>query len=92
MLKGGLFTDIGNVWLLRPNNQFPGGEFTAGFVRDLAVDAGLGFRLDLSFFVFRLDGALQLRKPDRPEDNRWISLKEVQLKDVTWNFGIGYPF
>jgi outer membrane protein assembly factor BamA len=92
IFQGGLFADAGNVWLLRQNDQLPDGEFTRDFLSQVAVDAGIGFRLDLSFFVFRLDGALKLRIPSEPLDQRWISFSEMQLKDVSWNFGIGYPF
>jgi outer membrane protein assembly factor BamA len=88
-----IFTDAGNIWLLKPNKEYPQGEFHWDtFYRQLALDAGLGFRLDFSFFVFRLDGALQVRNPAVPESSRWISMGKVNLSDVMWNFGIGYPF
>ena len=91
-LKGALVTDIGNIWLLNPNQTFPDGEFTFdSFLSQLAFDAGFGFRFDFNFFVFRIDPAIKLKDPSRPEHDRWI-LNQLQLKDIIWNFGIGYPF
>ncbi|MHC1706359.1 MAG: BamA/TamA family outer membrane protein [Bacteroidales bacterium] len=88
-----VFTDAGNIWLLKHNDQYPDGEFNGDtFFRQLALDAGLGFRMDFSFFVFRLDGALQLRNPAVAEAERWIKLPKVNPSDIMWNFGIGYPF
>ncbi|HRY97487.1 MAG TPA: BamA/TamA family outer membrane protein [Bacteroidales bacterium] len=92
-LKGAIYADIGNVWLLHAAEAFPHGEFSSGrFLSELAVDAGLGFRLDFSFFLFRLDLALPLRDPSFSEGERWHRLKDWQGSDLVWNFGIGYPF
>jgi len=92
MFKGAIFTDIGNVWLLKSNDQFPDGDFGSNFMSQVGMDSGLGLRLDFSFFVFRLDGALQIRRPALPLNERWISFGSTRIKDITWNFGIGYPF
>ncbi|MCP4442883.1 MAG: BamA/TamA family outer membrane protein [Aureispira sp.] len=71
-IGGVVFADVGNVWLLKPegDNSFsfpqappPTGVFSSNFVNELAFDAGLGIRLDFSFFIFRLDWAIQLRDP-----------------------------
>ena len=92
-LNGALFTDVGNVWLLHDNIDFPGGMFTWNrALKSLALDAGLGLRFDFSIFVFRIDGALRLYDPARETSHRVIDLSKFQLKDINWNFGIGYPF
>ncbi|MFA5419063.1 MAG: BamA/TamA family outer membrane protein, partial [Bacteroidales bacterium] len=45
--KGALFADIGNVWTYRNSTTFPGGQFEFNtFYKELAVDAGFGFRFD----------------------------------------------
>jgi outer membrane protein insertion porin family len=91
-LKGAIFTDIGNIWTINENEYLPGGAFDiSNFYRELAVDAGLGFRFDFSFFIFRLDAAIPLRNPAENPNARWV-FSESQLKDIVWNFGIGYPF
>ncbi|HRY32582.1 MAG TPA: BamA/TamA family outer membrane protein [Bacteroidales bacterium] len=90
---GALFTDAGNIWLLKPSDQLPGGTFRGDvFFRQIAIDAGLGFRLDFSFFIFRLDGALQIRNPGSGVERTWIDAGRIRMRDVMWNFGIGYPF
>lgn len=91
-LKGALFMDIGNIWTLHDQTYFHNGTFGINtFYKELAVDAGMGFRFDFSFFIFRLDAAIPLRDPAYPEKQRW-RLNMLQMKQLVWNFGIGYPF
>lgn len=90
--KGALFVDAGNVYLLKPNETFPGGEFRFNsFIDQLGIDAGFGFRFDFKFFIFRIDPAIKLKDPSKPKGDRWV-LEDLQLKNIIWNFGIGYPF
>ncbi len=90
---GALFTDAGNIWLLKPNDQYPGGEFRNDlFYKELALDAGFGIRLDFGFFVFRFDGAIPVYDPALDVGKRWIRPRYANLTDVMWNLGIGYPF
>jgi len=91
-LKGAIFTDIGNIWTINENTYLPDGAFDFhDFYKQLAVDAGFGFRFDFSFFIFRLDAALPLRNPAKEPGARWV-VGQSQIKDIIWNFGIGYPF
>ena len=41
--------------------------------------------------MIRLDPAIPLRVPWYPEGDRWY-FNKMQLRDIVWNFGIGYPF
>jgi len=92
MFRGALFVDAGNIWLLRNSQSLPGGQFKVNdFLPQVAVNAGIGLRLDFDFFIFRLDPAIPLRVPWYPVNDRWY-FNKMQLKDVVWNFGIGYPF
>lgn len=91
-IKGALFSDIGNIWTLSNNQSYPGGQFKFDkFYKQIAVDAGFGFRFDFSFFLIRFDLAAPLCDPKYAEGNRW-RISKLQWKDVVWNFGIGYPF
>lgn len=91
-LKGALFFDAGNIWTLKEIENLPGGAFKLDkFYKDFAIDAGIGFRFDLSFFVFRLDAAVPLRDPSELPADRW-QFDNIRLKRFVWNFGIGYPF
>jgi hypothetical protein len=96
--QGAVFTDIGNVWLLSPNEERPGGEFNFNtFASQLAVAFGVGLRIDLSVLLLRFDLATPLRKPWLPEGERWV-IDEMSLsnawrrENLVLNIAIGYPF
>jgi outer membrane protein insertion porin family len=99
ILKGALFADAGNVWLIRKNDQLPGGEFHLNqFQHEIAVGGGIGLRFDLTFFVLRFDLACPFRKPYLPESERWV-LNKIDFSNPSWrrqnlvlNIAIGYPF
>jgi len=95
IVKGALFADVGNVWLLNEDPTRPGGAFKWDtFVSELAVDAGIGLRVDPRVIVIRLDLAAPLRRPDLPAGDRWVF--DDLYTDITRNFilniAIGYPF
>ena len=97
-VKGALFVDAGNIWLLNENSDKPGAKFTKNFMSELAVGAGAGLRFDFSFLVLRTDFAFPLRKPNLPSGNRWV-LDQINFGNGTWrkenlifNLAIGYPF
>jgi len=90
--KGALFLDAGNIWLLHPSPDLPGGVFKFNdFISQVGIDLGLGLRFDFDFFIFRLDPAIPIRVPWYPSHDRWY-FDKMQFKDIIWNFGIGYPF
>jgi outer membrane protein assembly factor BamA len=100
MLRGAVFLDAGNIWLTKDDATYPmpGGKFSKEFLNELAVGAGVGLRIDLSFFVLRLDLATPLRKPWLPQGQRWV-LSDFDLASPEWrkenlvfNLAIGYPF
>lgn len=92
IFKGAIFTDIGNIWTMRDNESFAGGKFNFNtFYKQLAADAGLGIRLDISFLLIRVDAALPIVNPEYPEGERW-RIRKLQFNDFILNFGIGYPF
>ncbi|PIF33194.1 outer membrane protein assembly factor BamA [Flavobacterium sp. 9] len=98
IVRGALFIDAGNVWLLNADPDKPGGEITKDFMKDIAVGAGAGLRFDLSFLVLRTDLAFPLRKPYLPEGERWV-IKDIDFGSGPWrkdnlilNIAIGYPF
>lgn len=89
---GALFADVGNIWLYKENETFVNGEFKWNkFYKEFAVDAGVGVRLDFSFFIFRLDVATPIVDPKYPEGERMRSHFPT-WSELVWNFGIGYPF
>ena len=91
-LKAAIFTDIGNIWLLKENESYPGGKFDFDtFYNEVAVDAGLGIRLDFNFFILRVDVAAPMHDPAYPINQRW-RISKLNFDDFLINFGIGYPF
>ncbi len=91
-LKGALFTDIGNIWLVNEDPLREGGKFQIDtFYKQLGVGVGFGLRVDVNLMVLRLDWALPVRKPWLDEGDRWV-FDEVSYYDLIWNISIGYPF
>lgn len=91
MFNGAVFFDAGNVWAYYPNESMPDAEFRFNkFYKQLAFDAGLGVRMDLSFLIIRLDFAYAMRNPYPDEDgNYWRFGKG---NNIRMQMGIGYPF
>ena len=97
--KGALFVDAGNVWLLKSNPANTGSPFMfSTFMDEIAVGAGMGIRIDVSFFILRFDLAAPLRKPWLEENKRWVADK-INFANSAWrgdnlvlNVAIGYPF
>ncbi len=93
VVKGALFYDIGNIWLLSNNETYPGGKFTfPDFPGELAMDGGFGIRLDFNYFIFRVDIAQRIKDPAFPKGKRWVIGRAVNWFNPVFNLGIGYPF
>ncbi len=92
ILEGALFTDIGNVWLLNPSDQYTGGEIKWNSLpSELAVGIGLGLRVNVSIATLRVDFAVPLYDPGYSPDQRWRP-RQWHINQVVTNFGINYPF
>lgn len=98
-LKGALFADAGNIWLLKSNPANTSEPFSySKFYNEMAVGAGIGLRIDVSFFILRFDFATPLRKPWLDENHRWV-VNQINFGNPSWrgenlilNVAIGYPF
>lgn len=98
LVKGAVFVDAGNIWLLNESDEKPGAQFSGQFLNELVVGAGVGLRFDFNFLVLRTDLAFPLRKPYLPKGNRWV-IDDISFGNSGWrkenlifNLGIGYPF
>ena len=91
IFNGAVFVDAGNVWAYYPNESMPNAEFRFNsFYKQLALDAGIGVRMDLSFLIIRLDLAYAMRNPYCDESgNYW---RFGQDENLRLQIGIGYPF
>lgn len=69
------FADAGNIWFL-PTEGFPKDSpaiFDVNrFLSEIAVSAGVGLRLNFSFFLLRFDFGLQLKDPSIVPGERWL--------------------
>jgi outer membrane protein assembly factor BamA len=92
MFEGAAFVDAGNIWLRKVDPGRPNANFTFNrFMGEIAMDAGMGLRLNFDYFIIRLDAAIPIRDPGYNLSNRW-RFNNLDLKYVVLNFGIGYPF
>ena len=91
------FIDAGNVWTYKTELEPLDTDFRqTEFINELAMDAGIGFRFDLTFLVFRLD----LAKPFRvPYEETVADFQVPQIypgdpvdKSLRVVIAFGYPF
>lgn len=92
-LKGALFMDAGNIWY---TPDIRGVAEDAAFKFDtalsqVALNTGIGVRLDVEFAVLRLDWGIQIYNPGKAEGKRWV-LRNPSLSNTAIHLGIGYPF
>lgn len=95
-IYGAVFVDAGNIWLKNADTSRPGAKFGKDFLKQLAVGAGVGLRVDITLFVIRLDVAVPLRKPWEapPSQFNQIDLRnqDYRKENIVFNLAIGYPF
>ncbi len=97
-MRGALFADAGNIWLMKESSAYPGGAFhLSNLWNDVALSTGAGVRFDLAgFFIIRFDGAFPIKRPYNsiydyggwtgPFNGSW------GISDVVLNIAVGYPF
>ncbi|MDD4513990.1 BamA/TamA family outer membrane protein [Massilibacteroides sp.] len=91
-LQGALFLDAGNVWLLRQDENRPGGYLSDGnLLKDLALGTGAGVRYDMDFLVVRFDVGVGLHLPYDTGKKGYYNIPK--FKDgLGFHLAIGYPF
>jgi len=94
-----IFMDAGNIWLSSGDDATAASQFRVrSFYRELALGTGLGLRVNLGFFIVRLDVAFPLSKPFLPVGERWVGNDlhfgkgSWRKENLNWNFSFGYPF
>lgn len=92
-LQGALFLDAGNIWLLKKEEQRPGGEFQPkNFLKELALGTGFGVRYDFSYLVIRVDLGIPLHAPYETGKSGYYNMTGSFWKGLVLNLAIGYPF
>lgn len=94
-LCGAVFTDVGNIWILKETDGDDGSHThfdLKNLAASLAADWGIGLRVDLNFLILRLDMGMKVYDPSL-DTARWRSPSQWLKKDgYTLHFGVGYPF
>ncbi len=95
LIEVAVFTDAGNVWTYKSTLEPIETDFRSKtFIEQLAVDAGIGLRLDFEFLIFRLDLATPLVFPFEdaqqalPPEER----ENVKMGQIVPQIAFGYPF
>ncbi len=91
--RGALFLDAGNVWLLKKEEQRPGGEFRVkGLPKEIALGTGFGLRYDFSYIVIRADLGIPIHAPYATGKSGYYNITGSFWKGLVLNLAIGYPF
>lgn len=108
-LNGAAFIDYGNVWRLNKYGSDVYGDTRFklnNILPAVAVGVGTGIRVDVNFFVFRLDVGLKVKDPqftgsdqfvlgkwgNRDFKNKYYNENQESYRFYQLNFGIGMPF
>jgi outer membrane protein assembly factor BamA len=92
--EGALFADAGNIWSLGNLDTREGARFGFDrFYKEIALNTGLGLRLNFDYFILRFDSGFKLHDPGLPSGNRIIMPNKWLKRDnFSLHFGINYPF
>ena len=91
--RGALFLDAGNVWLLKKEEQRPGGEFRVkGLPKEIALGTGFGLRYDFSYIVIRADLGIPIHAPYATGKSGYYNITGSFWKGLVLTLAIGYPF
>ncbi|HIX53656.1 MAG TPA: BamA/TamA family outer membrane protein [Candidatus Sphingobacterium stercoripullorum] len=108
-LNGATFIDVGNIWRIEENELNPDGHFRLDRLYDhLAIGTGFGLRIDMNYFVIRLDAGLKVKDPQFSGSKQWVIKELFNSREfkrefyqthqpdrygfIQYNFGVGLPF
>ena len=90
--KGAVFLDAGNIWLLKNDENRPGGQLKMkNFLKELALGTGLGLRFDMSMLVVRADLGIAIHAPYDTGKSRYYNITKFK-NGLAFHLAIGYPF
>lgn len=93
ILKGAIFLETGNIWLVNEDKNRPGAVFHLNtFYNQLAVGTGFGLRFDFTFFVLRADVGFPIRTPYMVNNRNWLFGTNKIFSGGQFYLAIGYPF
>jgi hypothetical protein len=87
IFKGAVFTDFGNIWTYKEDESRQFSQFALKtFLPQVALSAGVGLRLDLDFFVIRLDIGCPIYNPAYSDGARWV-FQEMRTRTTYYKEG-----
>jgi outer membrane protein assembly factor BamA len=90
--NGAVFLDAGNIWLLKDDENRPGGQLKMkNFFDQLALGTGVGLRFDMSMLVVRADLGLAIHAPYDTGKSGYFNITSFK-KALGFHLAIGYPF
>lgn len=72
VFKGAVFVDAGNIWTVLEDPNRIGGQISKNMLNEIAYAAGVGLRIDLDYFIVRIDLGIPLKNPSLPEGSQWV--------------------
>ncbi len=91
-LNGAIFIDAGNVWLMKPDDNRPGGSINLKSLgKEIALGTGFGFRYDLDFLVIRFDVGIGIHAPYETSRSGYYNMTKF-WDSLGFHLAVGYPF
>ena len=91
--EGAWFVDAGNIWNITSQDTREGVLFKFNrFYKEVALDTGVGLRLNFGYFVLRLDLGCKVYNPGLAENKFIPPDKWLKSENFGLHFGINYPF
>ena len=72
LFKGAIFIDAGNIWTINEDPNRIGGQFSNNWINEIAIAAGVGLRMDLDYFIVRVDIGMPMKNPALPKGAQWF--------------------
>ena len=92
-LNGAIFLDAGNIWLLKDDENRPGGQLKMkNFFNELALGTGVGLRFDMTMLVVRADLGIAIHAPYDTEKHGYFNISPKFNDGLAFYLAIGYPF
>lgn len=92
-LSGAVFVDAGNIWTIRNYEDQPGGAFRFDkFYEQIAASYGIGFRMNLGFFLLRFDAGMKSINPAYTGRDHYPFIHPNFKRDFAFHFAVGLPF
>lgn len=95
-LKGAVFLDAGNVWVLSNEDERENSQLSPDFYKQIAIASGFGLRLDFTVFLIRFDLGYKVRNPfPSKETGKYFNEGLFSARNLlrpNLNLGVGLPF